>query len=896
MAENPGHRSTASATPSNGLQTPSKGFQSLPSCMKRVKVERRFIIGHLCDSSVFESNSKARSWLLENPGHKPCPTLWFEDNADAGEDEDAEVGEDQEDSDADEDDVEGTAERAEAKEGENTVEEAGKENTAKSWAKENVDEKDGKTEVDQEQEGFDADSDEVDTDAEGNQKKKKLKVKKAAGVKVVKGRANASGDDIDSSRTRSCTLTRKNAPPCMRRKEKKEEGRRLSGFLHTCDSNWFPSWMAARLWLEQNEDHLSFSTSMGISGKEDKICSGKEAIKQKEVQVAWAKKVEDQTKTNSKQSASGVGLLAALQAAMEDEIRSSQIDVSGTKSPDMFDSEEENGKASQGDKSDVASKAGNDEKENAGEKTSPTAGNPSKVVIKKKKGKEEESSSSDFDSDTEGFTGAEKANISTEAKKVVNGDVKKRKTEQTSSSGSESESESEEENSSKVTGPKSSAQATKASTNNKSPIAVSPSKGGEKATEKKDEDSSCSESESETEARPTTKTTEPKSASTAAKKLPQGFSAPRLESFKKAGLPSPGSTATTSGSKGPSSDTSVYDSPKTVESAQVQERGSGSSGSSDDESSEEEMRKRKVAGIKKVKEAKAQSSSSESESDSSDNEDGTSKGEKPVASKTSSTLSKLTEAQGAKKPAEKVVNADGNRKENEAVKIGKGVQKKEQNQKENVSAVKISLAKSSDNKSQDTSPAKTSLDLGNKKKANTQEGKEKGEPPEKLAKVIENDPSSQSNKKEGNVRQQVEEKAGNQEVKEKKSQLDENLAEDPKLKKGVEAEKKVEKETASSSVKKTDLSSEKKSPQLSLTLVPRNNPVEKLKIQEMDCSPILKKVKDAFGSYFEKTMMDGEEMGTKKEKTESGTQEGKDESVKKKKKNKKQKKPEAGFL
>ena len=135
-----------------------------------------------------------------------------------------------------------------------------------------------------------------------------------------------------------------------------------------------------------------------------------------------------------------------------------------------------------------------------------------------------------------------------------------------------------------------------------------------------------------------------------------------------------------------------------------------------------------------------------------------------------------------------------------------------------------------------------------------------------------------------------------QEVKEKKSQLDENLAEDPKLKKGVEAEKKVEKETASSSVKKTDLSSEKKSPQLSLTLVPRNNPVEKLKIQEMDCSPILKKVKDAFGSYFEKTMMDGEEMGTKKEKTESGTQEGKDESVKKKKKNKKQKKPEAGFL
>merc|ERR1719370_50095 len=127
--------------------------------------------------------------------------------------------------------------------------------------------------------------------------------------------------------------------------------------------------------------------------------------------------------------------------------------------------------------------------------------------------------------------------------------------------------------------------------------------------------------------------------------------------------------------------------------------------------------------------------------------------------------------------------------------------------------------------------------------------------------------------------------------------LTKTLSKDPKKKKGAEAEKEVEKETASSSEKKNDLSTEKKSPQLSSTLVPRNNPVEKLKIQEMDCSPILKKVKDAFGSYFEKTMMDGEEMGKKIEKTESGTQEGKEESVKKKKKkNKKQKKPEAGFL
>merc|ERR1712032_1393381 len=483
------------------------------------------------DHLVFDSIAKARSWLVENPGHKPCPTLWFKDNADAGEDEDAEVGEGQEDSYAD--DVEGTAEEAEAEEGEKTVEGAAKENTAKSRAKESVDEKYGKTGVDQEQEGFDADSEEADTDAEGSQKKKKLKVKKAAGVKVVKSTASASGDDTDSSRKRSSTLTQKNAPPCIKRKEKREGDKRLSGFLHTCDSHWFPSWTEARPWLEQNEDHLSFSTSMGISGKEDKTCSGKKAMKQKEMLVASSKKVKDQTKKKSKQSASGVAPLAVLQAAMEDEIRSSQVEGSGTKSPDMFESEEENGKASEGDKtkvdgkekskgkaiqpkkqkktpescrapskeneesesedsgeemgnsksrmigmqlekkldnsslkggtsgkekagdkqskpkgnkdaeavsageendtnvktqknkSDVVGKAGKDAKVKTGEKTSPTAGNPSKAEIKKKKEKEEESSSSDSDSDTEAFTGAEDANISTGAKKVVNRDVKK---------------------------------------------------------------------------------------------------------------------------------------------------------------------------------------------------------------------------------------------------------------------------------------------------------------------------------------------------------------------------------------------------------------------------------------------------------------------------------------
>merc|ERR1712192_44575 len=229
-----------------------------------------------------------------------------------GEDEDAEVGDGQEDSEADEDEVANTVETEKV---DNTVEDAANEKTAKSGAKESVDEKDGKTGVGQKQEGFDADSEEADTDAEEKQKKKKLKAKKAAGGRVVKSRANASGDDTDSSRTRSFILTRRNAPPCIKRKERKEDGKRISGFLHTCDSHWFPSRTEAKEWLEQNEDHLSFSTSMGISGKEVETNSGKE------VPAGSSKKVEDsQTKKKSEQSNSGP--LAALQAAMEDEVRS----------------------------------------------------------------------------------------------------------------------------------------------------------------------------------------------------------------------------------------------------------------------------------------------------------------------------------------------------------------------------------------------------------------------------------------------------------------------------------------------------------------------------------------------------------------------------------------------
>merc|ERR1711974_427243 len=280
MAEHPEHTSAPSATPSRGLQT-------LPNCMKRVKVEKKYIIRHLCDSVVFNNVPIARTWLTENPEHKPCPTLWFKGNADTGEDEEAGEGKGQEDSEADEDEVAGTGEGAESKKGEKTAVEVAKDKTWKSKAKESRYEK---PEVDQGQEGFDADSEEADTDAEGNQKKK-VKAKKSVGVKLAESRTNASGDETDSSRTRSHSFTQKNAPPCIKRKEKRENDKRLTGFLHLCDSHWFPSWTEAKKWLEQNEDHLPVSTSMGISGKEDK--TGKKATKQKEVPATSSKQLQN---------------------------------------------------------------------------------------------------------------------------------------------------------------------------------------------------------------------------------------------------------------------------------------------------------------------------------------------------------------------------------------------------------------------------------------------------------------------------------------------------------------------------------------------------------------------------------------------------------------------------
>merc|ERR1712223_159410 len=93
---------------------------------------------------------------------------------------------------------------------------------------------------------------------------------------------------------------------------------------------------------------------------------------------------------------------------------------------------------------------------------------------------------------------------------------------------------------------------------------------------RKDEESSSSESDNEEESQKT-KTAGSKSTSgttPASPKNPLGFTGSRLASFKKSGLPSPGSTATTSHLK--STNTSVYASPRVQQAkTRAQESSSG---------------------------------------------------------------------------------------------------------------------------------------------------------------------------------------------------------------------------------------------------------------------------------------------------------------------------------
>merc|ERR1712013_492960 len=161
------------------------------------------------------------------------------------------------------------------------------------------------------------------------------------------------------------------------------------------------------------------------------------------------------------------------------------------------------------------------------------------------------------------------------------------------------------------------------------------------------------------------------------------------------------------------------------------------------------------------------------------------------------------------------------------------------------------------------------------------------------AEALTQEKEGKSNNKAAKVKKQVKRTVAGEATEEKRPAMSSPVEESKKLKDVPSPSRGKEGEPE----KKTE--SEKTSPNLSSTLVPTNNPLKKLKLQaELDCSPILKTVKDAFGSYFEKTMMDGEEVEPKKVKTQAevGTQEGQS-AKKKKKKNKKGKKREIpGFL
>merc|ERR1711994_120425 len=77
-------------------------------------------------------------------------------------------------------------------------------------------------------------------------------------------------------------LTSKNAPPCMKRRERKIENKRTERYFHECDSQWFSSWTEAKKWLLENEDHLNGTLGKGTTDKKAKtenLSKGSDAVK-----------------------------------------------------------------------------------------------------------------------------------------------------------------------------------------------------------------------------------------------------------------------------------------------------------------------------------------------------------------------------------------------------------------------------------------------------------------------------------------------------------------------------------------------------------------------------------------------------------------------------------------
>ena len=85
--------------------------------------------------------------------------------------------------------------------------------------------------------------------------------------RLDKAEGEANEEVIVCSKKSLSGLTKKEAPKCFKRKDWNQEGKWKSGFLHVCDSTFYQSWPEAKVWLEQNQDHL-------MSGQESQILAG----------------------------------------------------------------------------------------------------------------------------------------------------------------------------------------------------------------------------------------------------------------------------------------------------------------------------------------------------------------------------------------------------------------------------------------------------------------------------------------------------------------------------------------------------------------------------------------------------------------------------------------------
>ena len=120
------------------------------------------------------------------------------------------------------------------------------------------------------------------------QPKSKVQIVLEQGQEEMRIDGESNGVETVTSKKSLPTLTKKEAPKCFKRKDWNQDGKWKSGFLHICDSTFYQSWPEAKLWLEQNQDHL-------VSGEDSQILAGDN--KDKKVEAAKKEKSKAETKT-----------------------------------------------------------------------------------------------------------------------------------------------------------------------------------------------------------------------------------------------------------------------------------------------------------------------------------------------------------------------------------------------------------------------------------------------------------------------------------------------------------------------------------------------------------------------------------------------------------------------